>query len=219
MTVNINHLLNQCKNIDRYSQKGYLPKNFVHLHKEVFKFKNLIIKGTNYKKNGCMDHYLFENEDYWLKYFQKFSFVHRFYGKYYKNNNLYLVMEYIKGITLDRLTKRQIKKINIELIKDDIHEVLQVFKTEEITHKDLRPHNIILSNSFKKVKIIDFQFCTKIGEYLKPKDLQSKEHYKKAIKSVGGEWRKPKMVEYSFDTDEYTINKIISEITQKKDEK
>ena len=211
---NFEDLLIRFEDIDRYTPLEKLPEDCVHLHKEVFKYRDYIIKKTNYKKNKNKDSYLFDNEARWLKYLQKYTFVPKFYGKYYLDNNIYLVMEYVNGISLDKTDGRFLKEFGpyYNLLAEKLYKVLDVFVDEDITHKDLRPNNIIINSTATVFKIIDFQFCSFTGQDIQTNNELQAEHYRQAIKNVGGNWRMPKLQKHDFDTDRYAVEKILEDL-------
>lgn len=74
-----------------------------------------------------------------------------------KRNYLYLVTEYIEGISLNQWMIDN-PKPKLEQVRDIIEQVakgLQAFHRQEMIHQDLRPNNIMIDSS-NTVKIIDF---------------------------------------------------------------
>jgi serine/threonine protein kinase len=74
-----------------------------------------------------------------------------------KRNFLYLVTEYIEGISLNQWMIDN-PKPKLEQVRDIIEQVakgLQAFHRQEMIHQDLRPNNIMI-DSTNTVKIIDF---------------------------------------------------------------
>lgn len=74
-----------------------------------------------------------------------------------KQNYLYLVSEYIEGISLNQWMIDN-PKPSLETVRDIIEQVVkgvQAFHRQEMIHQDLRPNNIMIDNS-GTVKIIDF---------------------------------------------------------------
>jgi serine/threonine protein kinase len=74
-----------------------------------------------------------------------------------KRNYLYLVTEYIEGISLNQWMIDN-PKPKIEQVRSIIEQVakgLQAFHRQEMIHQDLRPNNIMIDSS-NTVKIIDF---------------------------------------------------------------
>ncbi len=74
-----------------------------------------------------------------------------------KRNFLYLVTEYIEGISLNQWMIDN-PKPKLEQVRDIIEQIakgLQAFHRQEMIHQDLRPNNIMIDSS-NTVKIIDF---------------------------------------------------------------
>ncbi|MDM8533463.1 serine/threonine-protein kinase [Clostridiaceae bacterium HSG29] len=79
---------------------------------------------------------------------------------YYKGNTVYIIEDYIEGVSLDKLIKengnfsqKQIIKWGIELC--DILSYLHNRKPYPIIFRDLKPSNIIITNN-NKIVLIDF---------------------------------------------------------------
>lgn len=204
--------------IDRYTVKKNIPVGFRQLKKEIFTNDKYVIKFTNFKKNKGIDNYVYENEAEYLKKLQNFKFIPRFYGKYEENKNIYLVMEYLNGSSMDNLTFSewfQIKK-NIDLLEEKLKYILNKFAENNIIHRDLRPHNIVIIKSSIgfDVKVIDFQYMMELNKTTHiPKDSQI--HYSKVMNNIGSIWRNKTLPLNSFENDEYAINKIIDDLKSK----
>lgn len=74
-----------------------------------------------------------------------------------KRNYLYLVTEYIEGISLNQwmIDNPTPKLEQVRSIVEQIAKGLQAFHRQEMIHQDLRPNNIMIDSS-NTVKIIDF---------------------------------------------------------------
>jgi serine/threonine protein kinase len=72
-----------------------------------------------------------------------------------------IVMEYIKGITLDELLKKN-KRLNpprIGRLLDQLCEALQAAHDQGIVHRDLKPSNLMVvdpETPYEKIKVMDF---------------------------------------------------------------
>ncbi len=78
------------------------------------------------------------------------------YEIYEEENNDYIVMQYVDGVTLDRII--EVKKLGIEKILDIAIQVCSGMveaKGKNIIHRDLKPANIMIDR-FGNVKILDF---------------------------------------------------------------
>lgn len=68
-----------------------------------------------------------------------------------------IVMEYIDGLCLnDYLRQNQHTRQSIFKITDEICRALEYLHQQEITHKDLKPANILITRNGSNVKLIDF---------------------------------------------------------------
>ena len=213
--MNITKTVKLFKNINRTTSKSKLPNGFRQLKKEIFSDDKVVIKFTNYKKNKGIDDYAYLNEAIWLDRLQKFEFVPRFYGQEKIENNIYLVMENINGSSLDSLSFKEwlFLKKNINIFEHKLKDILEVFRNEDLIHRDIRPHNIILLNHENQliVKIIDFQYMISVYEDLNvPK--KSLEHYQKVKENIGDIWRNKVIKLNSFENDEFAVNKIVEDI-------
>src|SRR5229473_7817306 len=72
-----------------------------------------------------------------------------------------IVMEYIRGITLDTLLQRngRLTPVRVGRLLGQLCEVLQAAHNEGIIHRDLKPGNLMVVESdtpYEKVKVMDF---------------------------------------------------------------
>jgi serine/threonine protein phosphatase PrpC len=74
-----------------------------------------------------------------------------------KRNYLYLVSEYIEGISLHQwmIDNPKPSLEEVRVIIEQVVKGLQAFHRQEMIHQDIRPHNIMIDRS-NTVKIIDF---------------------------------------------------------------
>ncbi|HBG27222.1 MAG: hypothetical protein A2Y10_12400 [Planctomycetes bacterium GWF2_41_51] len=204
------------KDIDRYTPIEQLPTGYRHIIKEVFEYEDIIIKKTNYAKNRNMDHYLFENEIYWLERLHGCGFSPELMDSFKIDEDIYILMRKIQGDNLYSVFNEH-KTWNTSDFRNKLREkfngTLEFLKRESLIHKDLRPQNIIVNREVSVFGVVDYQFCSKAGEGLKVVGLRQWLHYRKAIKGVGGEWRKPDISEFDFDTDRYMLYLIIEQLS------
>ena len=64
----------------------------------------------------------------------------------------YNIFEFING---EKISKKNV--VGDDITKQ-ILDILKFFKKNEISHKDIRPHNIIMHNN--KIKVIDYEHCS-----------------------------------------------------------
>src|SRR6202049_4201395 len=72
-----------------------------------------------------------------------------------------IVMEYIKGVTLDEVLRKngQLSAGRVGRLLGQLCEVLQAAHTEGIIHRDLKPANLMVvdpDTPYEKIKVMDF---------------------------------------------------------------
>lgn len=82
-------------------------------------------------------------------------FVPRFYGAYQEGSEVYLVMEYIEGKTLDQVRALPWKPESVERFLSVMLDQLQRCHEHQVVHRDLKPRNIIRNNTSDYI-LIDF---------------------------------------------------------------
>ena len=110
------------------------------------------------------------------------------------SNNLYLILEYINGISLlDFIQKQKNKKIDENLCKKIFYEIITTIlycTKKNIFHRDIKLENILLiiNNENIKIKLIDFGFAVKCNKnefqnffcgtlYYMPPEIKKKKKY------------------------------------------
>lgn len=111
----------------------------------------------------------------------------------------YMVMEYIKGQSLEKILDKQ-KILNWPMATEYILQIASAVShahNNKIVHRDLRPSNIMISDQDGKVKITDFgtsvwlnnipYASTRIGSppYMAPEQFQGKATFRSDIYSIG----------------------------------
>ncbi len=116
-----------------------------------------------------------------------------------ENKIFFMVMEYIRGKTLERILDEQ-KTLDWVKSSDIILQIASAAAhahTNKIVHRDLRPSNIIITEKEEQVKITDFgtsvwlnkvpYASTRIGSppYMAPEQFMGKATFKSDIYSIG----------------------------------
>ncbi|GJD22597.1 hypothetical protein RIVM261_075530 [Rivularia sp. IAM M-261] len=84
--------------------------------------------------------------------------IPQFYAFFERNQEFYLVEEFIKGKTLREELREKIRLTEDEVVNLllDLLEVLKFIHSKRIIHRDIKPENIILRDADSKPVIIDF---------------------------------------------------------------
>ncbi|CAK89168.1 unnamed protein product (macronuclear) [Paramecium tetraurelia] len=94
-----------------------------------------------------------------------YNIVH-FHKLLYTHNHLYIIMEYLQGITLQEVMQKQLRENKMRNLIKQILEGLSYLHNQGIIHRDLKPSNIYLvrENNKSIVKLIDlglsYQICS-----------------------------------------------------------
>ena len=96
---------------------------------------------------------------------RKFSNPHimKLFGVYETGNSLYMVLEYVDGMTLENYLKINQGKMNYEqrrLIMKMLLKALGDLEKQGILHRDLKPENVMISKDGKTLKLVDFGLAT-----------------------------------------------------------
>ena len=87
----------------------------------------------------------------------KSDFIVDVYDHFKEGQSYYIVLEYINGISLDKLIKQQKRIPNIIALYIilGVCKALQYAHNKNVIHRDIKPANILISNS-GEVKLVDF---------------------------------------------------------------
>ena len=99
---------------------------------------------------------LFQREADTLKELKEADQIPDFIEYFEEEENHYIVQEYIKGKTLDRLIKKNWDSENLSRFLWDVLSVLEKLHKKNIIHRDIKPSNLIKSDRNCKIVLIDF---------------------------------------------------------------
>ncbi|CAD8181630.1 unnamed protein product [Paramecium octaurelia] len=94
------------------------------------------------------------------------NIVH-FHKLLYTHNHLYIIMEYLQGITLQEVMQKQLQENKVRNLIKQILEGLSYLHNQGIIHRDLKPSNIYLvrENNKSIVKLIDLGLSYQISSH------------------------------------------------------
>lgn len=141
----------------------FLARDFVEHHKCIVKRLNLNFGSHRVRQTRAV---MFEQE---AKILQRLSGKHdqipKFYNYFQNGSSLYLVQEWIAGITLEQKLRQQQKLSESETKSILLHllSILECIHSQGIVHRDLKPSNIVLRHDNLPV-LIDFGVAQQISD-------------------------------------------------------
>lgn len=84
-----------------------------------------------------------------------------------ENNNAYIIMEYVEGLTLSQFLDEYGDKMTLDMLTcifSGIAHALEVAHSENVLHLDIKPDNVLI-DSKGKVKVTDFGLATLADEF------------------------------------------------------
>ena len=87
----------------------------------------------------------------------------KLYQVFETENSLYMVMEFVEGITLEDILSKSIKydEIRFKNILLKIFSTLDYLSIKKIVHRDLKPENILVDSN-DNIKIVDFGLASSV---------------------------------------------------------
>lgn len=134
-------------------------------------------------------------------------------------NRFFLLIKYYQFPNLSNLLNNNIInriKLTPNIIKgieDAANKILANLKELEIIHRDIHPNNILLDKKGERIILIDFGFAIKKGGKISTKNNDEEILLKKSLIHLGGDY-KMKNKKFSYETDRYSMNKIIRELKE-----
>lgn len=127
--------------------------------------------------------------------------------KHFENNKMFLAMEYIDGITLDKVDYSEMQTEYLNNMFDSLYNIGQVLYKKKYIHRDFHWGNLIVERS-GNIKCIDFQHL--LGEGF----LEAEENIKQP-KKLRGTNKKLRPAPYVWD-DMYSIWKMMQKFPKNK---
>lgn len=132
-----------------------------------------------------------------------------------------IVMEYIRGVTLDELLRRngRITPARVSRLLGQLCEALHAAHAEGIVHRDLKPSNLMVVDAetpYEKIKVMDFGLAKMVNDGSGQSMLQQKTSHTGADFAVGTPgYIAPEQVrgdETDFRCDVYSVGVILFEL-------
>jgi serine/threonine-protein kinase len=89
-----------------------------------------------------------------------------FYDYIEQEEDVFLVMEYVEGITLDKIIEKQgkISEARAKELLVQMSNALAYAHSQGIIHRDIKPSNFIINLETNKLKVLDFGIAKMLGE-------------------------------------------------------
>ena len=198
-------------NEDEYIELRLLGKTYTSSAKLIYhiELEQLFVL-KSYYDSECKK--LYERE---LKNYERICHpsLPRLYGKIEKGRDLYLIIEYIRGQSLEKIKTIKPKleeKINFIF---QIMFIIEYLQNESLIHRDLKPNNFIIDEE-KRVILIDFDRMIGIEEHGKPKEELTNDFNNQY---QAPEVRNVEVLKYTYEEDVYSLGLLIYFIYFEKD--
>ena len=99
---------------------------------------------------------LFLREVHILYFLQQNQQIPKYFNYFEEGQDYYLVQEYIKGKSLDKLLAQQWTQIKVIYFLQEILLVLKYLHQINVIHRDIKPSNVMLRDEDEKFVLIDF---------------------------------------------------------------
>lgn len=139
-------------------------------------------------------------------------YVVTYYGAFYTEGKLHLVLEYMDAGTLDSLLKKAGGKVSEVVLKYTTYQILKglkyLHKDLHIIHRDIKPGNILV-NSKGEIKISDLGICGAINATLDERQTFVGTSLYMSPERLSGE-------SYSVKTDIWSLGLLLLEFSESK---
>ena len=207
----------QIKEIDRRNASDYPQVTLIG--RDCYLWKGYVVKSSPIKWNFKTRHELeilkYVNSQDHSNYFPKLL------ADATVDNRVFLLLEYIPSLPLSKLFYQhrwQAYKLTpgtIRAIEKQGRSILEQLSQLGIVHRDITPENVLFDIWKRHLVLIDFGFGTLNGKEVQTHSKEEKELLEHAVTyNLGGKYRKPN-AEFSYETDNYSFEKIIQELRQR----
>lgn len=139
-------------------------------------------------------------------------YIVTYYGAFYTEGKLHLILEYMDVGTLDSLLKKAGGKVSEVVLKYTTYQILKglkyLHKDIRIIHRDIKPGNILV-NSKGEIKISDLGICGAINTTLDERQTFVGTSIYMSPERLGGE-------SYSVKTDIWSLGMLLLEFSESK---
>ena len=151
----------------------------------------------------------------------------KYFGTFEDDNNIHIVMEYLKGHDLDKIISLKnytgFDEKNMCQIIQQLLKALSFIHSKKIIHRDIKPENILFSNkrSYTSLKLIDFGLATfskqenkLVGTpfYMSPETIYGNSTFQSDMWSVGIIVYKMLTSKLPFESDDNDVQILYNKI-------
>lgn len=166
------------KNFPEINEK-IKSKEIKRLKRNVYSTNNEIIKLV-----PRVSSFQLINEYSFLNKLKKYSYFPKPLSIYHFNSYSVIFLENFKIKDLSKFI--YLNKEEIKLLHKEFKIIKEIFLSEKIAHRDIRPNNILFEN--KIIKVIDFEYAMSFSSDIKCKDIYQKWVLDRRLKNLGGSW-------------------------------
>lgn len=157
-------------------------KRAIKIKNGVFRVGDLIIKIAEGDRK-----FLLRNEEKILRKLSNYKFFPKVVNYFQMGQRDCLILERIDGVDLYR--KFKLSKKQCDNFVKGLDEIIEILQKENIVHRDLRPHNLMITGDGTPY-LIDFQFAILNGREIEAESDVEKYLLENCKKNLGGEWYK-----------------------------